>query len=134
MQSSFSKSKCPRFCTVDAGLRLDNVIFPFCSNAESCCQTEQVHAGASTGGKWTQLASSLAQGGKEFPPQGGKNSTFKGGRIPPQIYGSHIIYKSFLAHGSHLQLGVRSPHVSDIIFVVLYLTARCSDREVVIGL
>ena len=41
------------------------------------------------GGKWTQLASSLAQGGKEFHPQGGKNSTFKGGRIPPQIYGSH---------------------------------------------
>ena len=29
-------------------------------------------------GKWTQLASSLAQGGK--------NSTLKGGRIPPDIY------------------------------------------------
>ena len=29
-------------------------------------------------GKWTQLASSLAQGGK--------NSTLKGGRIPPDIW------------------------------------------------
>ena len=38
--------------------------------------------GASTGGKWTQLASSLAQGGKEFPPQGG-------GRIPPDIWVIH---------------------------------------------
>ena len=32
-------------------------------------------------GKWTQLASSLAQGGK--------NSTLKGGRIPPDIWVTH---------------------------------------------
>ena len=59
--------------------------------------------------------------------KGEKNSTIKGGRIPPsrggeefpQIYGSHIIYKFFLAHGSHLQLGVRTSLVS-------YLTARCT--------
>jgi len=52
-----------------------------------------------------------------------------GGRIPPsrgeefpQIYGSYIIYKSFLAQRSHLQLGV---HTS-LIFVVSYITARCT--------
>ena len=40
----------------------------------------------------------LGSGG-ELHPQGAKNF--------PQIYGSHIIYKSFLVQGSHLQLSVR---------------------------
>jgi len=52
-----------------------------------------------------------------------------GERIPalrgeefPQIYGSYIIYKSFLAQGSHLQLHV----CTGLIFVVSYITARCT--------
>jgi len=91
------------------------------------------YSGASTGGKWTQLASSLAEGGKEFHPQGAKNSTLKGGRIP-QMYGSHIIYKSFLAHGSHTST-IRCSHVSDIRSFVPHCTVHpYLDREGVIGL
>jgi len=61
-----------------------------------------------------QFASSLAQGGK--------NSTLKGEEFP-QVYGSHIIYKSFLAHGSHLQF-YRCPHVSDIRSFVPHCTVH----------
>jgi len=39
-------------------------------------------------GKWTQLASSLAQGGKEFHPQGGKNSPIYMGHIDDCIVSS----------------------------------------------
>ena len=53
----------------------------------------------------------------------GKNSTLKGERIPPDIWLIHNLYVFTCAgKGSHLQLGVRT----SLIFVVSYITARCT--------
>jgi len=44
--------------------------------------------GASTGGKWTQLASSLARGGGRIPPS-------REGRIPPDIWEFLLVSANF---------------------------------------
>ena len=77
--------------------------------------------GVHMGGSGRKLRPVWLRGGEEFPPQGGKNSPdiwvivwpIYLGILPPWGW-SYVIYKSFLAQGSHLQLGVPGPYSSDI--------------------